>query len=59
MDDESITSLKAAFIRSQVRHLSTPLEPLTEWREQVTEAEGGHLSDKVVQDVVTKGRSNR
>ncbi|KAK6371336.1 hypothetical protein LTS17_009067 [Exophiala oligosperma] len=56
MDDETITSLKAAFIRSQVRHLSTPLEPLTDWREQVPEAPegGGHLSDKVVQDVVTK-----
>ncbi|KAK7883656.1 hypothetical protein LTR67_011066 [Exophiala xenobiotica] len=54
MDDQSITSLKAAFIRSQVRHLSTPLEPSTEWRDRATEPEGGHLSDKVVQDVVAK-----
>lgn len=60
MDDETISSLKAAFIRSQVRHLSIPLEPLTDWREQVPEAPegGGHLSDKVVQDVVTKGKEN-
>ncbi len=57
MDDQSITSLKAAFIGSQVRHLSTPLEPSTEWRDQATEPEGGHLSDKVVQDVVAKGMS--
>ncbi|KIW16467.1 hypothetical protein PV08_06521 [Exophiala spinifera] len=54
MNDESITSLKAAFLRSQVRHLSTPLAPSTDWREDLPEPEGGHLSDKVVQDVVTK-----
>ncbi|KAJ9496306.1 hypothetical protein H2202_008264 [Exophiala xenobiotica] len=57
MDDQSITSLKAAFIRSQVRHLSTPLEPSTEWQDRATEPEGGHLSDKVVQDVVAKDQN--
>ncbi|EXJ95146.1 hypothetical protein A1O1_00265 [Capronia coronata CBS 617.96] len=62
MDDhsQSITALKSAFIRSQVRHLSTPLEASTPWREFATRVgnEGGgvgsHLSDKVIEHIVSK-----
>ena len=59
MGDSSITSIKSAFIRSQVRHLSTPLEPSTHWRDHAPEPEEGHLSDKLIQDIVAKGNRNR
>lgn len=55
MDEQSITSIKAAFIRTQVRQLSAPLEPSTGWRDLAPEPEEGHLSGKVIQDVVAKG----
>ncbi|KIW96160.1 uncharacterized protein Z519_03227 [Cladophialophora bantiana CBS 173.52] len=55
MDEPSITALKAAFIRSQVRHLETPLEPSTQWRDLLLpEPTEGHLSDKMIQDLVSK-----
>ncbi|KIV81053.1 hypothetical protein PV11_08505 [Exophiala sideris] len=54
MEEQSITSIKAAFIRSQVRHLSTPLEPSTQWRDFTSEPEQGKLSDKSIQNVVAK-----
>lgn len=55
MDEKSITAIKAAFIRSQVRQLSTPLEPTTQWRDLAPEPEAGHLSDKHIRDIVSKG----
>ncbi|OAP58313.1 hypothetical protein AYL99_07403 [Fonsecaea erecta] len=54
MDEPSISALKAAFIRSQVRQLETPLEPSTQWRDLLPETEEGHLSDKLIQDLVSK-----
>jgi len=56
MAETSITAIKSAFLRSQVRQLSTPLEPSTHWRDLAPEPEDGHLSDKVIQDLVAKGR---
>lgn len=57
MDDTSITALKSAFIRSQVRHLEAPLEPSTQWRDLIpTPADEGRLSDKVINDLVAKGK---
>lgn len=47
MDEISITSLKASFIRTQARHLDTPLEP-----PRLTEEKS--LSDKLVTDLVSK-----
>ncbi|KIW73637.1 hypothetical protein PV04_01736 [Phialophora macrospora] len=56
MDDASITSLKADFIRTQVRQLDTLLEPSTQWRDLLPAAPGdeGQLSDKTIADLVGK-----
>ena len=54
MEETSITSLKAGFIRSQVRHLETPLEPSTQWRDLLPESDQGQLSDKTINDLVAK-----
>ncbi|KAK4948131.1 hypothetical protein LTR10_013185 [Elasticomyces elasticus] len=54
MEEQSMTSIKAAFLRSQVRHLSTPLEPSTQWRDLTSEPEQAKLSDKNIQTVVAK-----
>ncbi|OQU97661.1 hypothetical protein CLAIMM_03556 [Cladophialophora immunda] len=54
MDEPSITALKAAFLRSQIRLLETPLEPSTQWRDILPEPEEGRLSDKLIQDLVAK-----
>ncbi|EXJ72766.1 uncharacterized protein A1O5_03913 [Cladophialophora psammophila CBS 110553] len=54
MDEPSITALKAAFIRSQVRHLETPLEPPTQWQDLLPEPAEGRLTDKMIQDLVSK-----
>ncbi|EHY57803.1 hypothetical protein HRR83_005285 [Exophiala dermatitidis] len=58
---QSITAIKAAFIRSQVRQLCAPLEASPDWNgsNRVQTAKGdhgrpGHLSDKAVQDIVAK-----
>jgi Kinetochore complex Fta4 of Sim4 subunit, or CENP-50 len=51
---KAITDVKAAFIRSQVRQLSTPLQPSAQWRDFAPETES-QLSDKLVQDVIAKG----
>lgn len=58
MDDpsQSITAIKATFIRAQVRHLSAPLEASTAWREFAPEPER-RLSDKTIQDLVSRGVS--
>lgn len=56
MDEESITGTKAAFIRSQVRYLSAPLQPSTTWRDLAPEPAEGQLSDKAIQDIVSKGQ---
>ena len=55
MEEESITGIKSTFIRSQVRHLSTPLQPSTTWRDLAPEPADGRLSDKAIQDIVSKG----
>ncbi|EXJ63995.1 hypothetical protein A1O7_00330 [Cladophialophora yegresii CBS 114405] len=55
MEDASITSLKADFIRTQVRQLDTLLEPSKRWRELLpAPADEGQLSDKTIADLVTK-----
>ncbi|KIX05749.1 uncharacterized protein Z518_03721 [Rhinocladiella mackenziei CBS 650.93] len=54
MEESSITAIKAAFIRSQVRQLSAPLEFSTQWQDLAPEPEEGRLSGKVIQDVVSK-----
>ncbi|EXJ89273.1 hypothetical protein A1O3_02339 [Capronia epimyces CBS 606.96] len=52
---QSITAVKAAFIRAQVRQLSAPLEASTTWRDLAPRAEvDGRLSDRAIQDVVAK-----
>ena len=57
MDEQTITNVKAAFIRSQVRYLSAPLEPSTQWRDLASEPAEGQLSDKSIEDIVSKGPS--
>ncbi|KAJ9608266.1 hypothetical protein H2200_007254 [Cladophialophora chaetospira] len=47
MEESSITSLKSAFIRTQVRQLETPLRP-------PPPTEEGRLSDKQINDLVEK-----
>ncbi|OCT53391.1 kinetochore protein fta4 [Cladophialophora carrionii] len=55
MEDASITSLKADFIRTQVRQLDILLEPSTRWRDLLpAPADEGQLSDKTIADLVRK-----
>ncbi|KAL2431789.1 hypothetical protein ABEF95_013868 [Exophiala dermatitidis] len=58
---QSITAIKAAFIRSQVRQLCAPLEASPDWhggnRPPTTKGDHGrpgNLNDKAVQDIVAK-----
>ena len=53
----TITDAKAAFIRTQVRLLSAPLVRSSQWRDFADEPEQGHLSNKVVDEVMSKGIS--
>lgn len=52
---KSISNIKTVFIRSQVRFLSAPIQPTTQWEDRVPEPEEDHLGDKIVQDAIAKG----
>ncbi|KAK5048046.1 hypothetical protein LTR84_006236 [Exophiala bonariae] len=54
MEEDSITATKAAFIRSQLKYLSAPLQPSTAWRDFAPEPGDGQLNDKAIQDIVSK-----
>jgi hypothetical protein len=51
----TISELKSAFVRSQVRILSESLELPHDWRNYAVETEEGDLSEKVIDDVLHKG----
>lgn len=51
----TISELKAAFIRSQVRVLSEGLELPEDWKSYAPETEEGELNEKVIEDVLRKG----
>jgi hypothetical protein len=53
----TISELKSAFVRSQVRILSESLELPHDWRNYAVETEEGDLSEKVIEDVLHKGVS--
>lgn len=54
----SVHELKSAFIRSQVRIFSESLDIPEDWRNYAAETTEGDLSDKVIEDVLHKGRTN-
>lgn len=51
----TISELKSAFIRAQVRIFSESLELPEDWRNYAAEIEEGELSEKVIEDVLYKG----
>lgn len=51
----TISELKSAFIRAQVRILSESLELPEDWRNYAVETEEGELGEKVIEDVLHKG----
>lgn len=51
----TISELKSAFIRGQVRILSESLEPPEDWKNYAVETEEGDLPEKVIADVLHKG----
>ena len=53
---KTVTDVKAAFLRTQVRLLSAVLQPSKQWRDSAENAEEDNLSDKAIQDVMSKGR---
>lgn len=52
----TISELKSAFLWSQVRILSESLEPPGDWRHYAVETDEEELADKVIEDVLHKGR---
>ncbi|RVX75738.1 hypothetical protein B0A52_00094 [Exophiala mesophila] len=55
MEESSITAIKADFIRSQVRHLSAPLEPFPYHQPlSLDESDNSRLSEKATRDIVQK-----
>ncbi|KAJ5082486.1 hypothetical protein N7532_011529, partial [Penicillium argentinense] len=50
----TITELKSAFIRSQVRIISESLELPEDWQNYAVETDEGELSGKVIEDVLYK-----
>lgn len=52
----TISELKSSFIRGQVRILSESLEPPEDWKNYAVETEEGDLPEKVIGDVLHKGR---
>ncbi|OKO93300.1 Kinetochore protein fta4 [Penicillium subrubescens] len=50
----TISELKSAFIRGQVRILSESLEPPEDWKNYAVETEEGDLPEKVIADVLHK-----
>lgn len=51
----TVSELKSAFIRSQVRVFSETLNLPENWRNYAPPTEEGDLSDKVIEDVLHKG----
>lgn len=51
----TISELKSAFVRNQVRILSESLELPQDWRNYAVEIEEGDLGEKVIEDVLHKG----
>jgi hypothetical protein len=51
----TISELKSAFIRGQVRILSESLEPPEDWKNYAVETEEDDLPEKVIADVLHKG----
>lgn len=52
----TISELKSAFIWSQVRILSENLQPPENWRDYAVELEEEALPEKVIEDVLHKGK---
>lgn len=52
----NISEIKSSFIRGQVRILSESLEPPEDWKNYAVETEEGDLPEKVIGDVLHKGR---
>lgn len=50
----SIRDLKKGFISSQLRTLSTPIEPPRSWQSQLPESPAGDLPDSVVAQALYK-----
>jgi hypothetical protein len=61
---KTVTDIKAAFLRTQVRLLSAILQPSRQWRDDdgadtpaaAEDDEQDNLSDKVIHDVMSKGK---
>lgn len=53
---KTVTDVKAAFLRTQVRLLSAILQPSRQWRDFADNAEEDNLSDKVIHEVMSKGK---
>jgi hypothetical protein len=53
---KTVTDAKVAFLRTQVRLLSAILQPSRQWRDFTDNAEEDDLSDKVINDVMSKGK---
>jgi hypothetical protein len=53
---KTVTDAKATFLRTQVRLLSAILQPSKQWRDFTDNAEEDDLSDKVIHDVMSKGK---
>ena len=51
----TISELKSAFLRAQVRILSEKFELPEDWRNYAVETDGDDLGDKVFEDVLHKG----
>lgn len=53
---QTIIELKKAFLTTQIRLLTAPLQPPpTDWQERLPEPEEGDLRDGVIRDVLHKG----
>jgi hypothetical protein len=53
---KTVTDVKAAFLRTQVRLLSAILQPSSQWQDSADDAEEDNLSEKVIHDVMSKGK---
>ena len=51
---DTVIDFKKAFLQSQVRILSAPLEPSRHWRNHASAPAEGELKEKVVQEVLQK-----
>jgi hypothetical protein len=55
---KTVTDAKAAFLRTQVRLLSAILQPSRQWRDFADNAGEDDLSDRVIHDVMSKGKDS-